>query len=202
MILPAVGMSLSTSTALQQLWIVIWQFFPILVSVAQILLSHTFYFVNVHGQDGSPEKRVNVQAHLALKKVYDFATAVASVAHVITLMIAFTNQFFPSVFPPAYHGLFHASKILLPRLSGRRPIYSIAEGAMMFMQWDETISLLAMLLWSLCLLFAVVPVENKSNGLKFAGGALAKIILIGPAATIVNIVRSSDLVALEIVPDL
>lgn len=201
MILPAVGMSLPTATHLQQLWIVIWQFFPILVSAAHIALSYTFNHGRSDSQFEDRGKTRNPHAHVALIKVYDFAAAVSSFTHITTFMIAFTNQFFPSLFSPAYHSVFHASKVLLPRLSGLRPIYSIAEGAMMFMQWDETISLLGMLLWSLCLLFAVVPVENKFNLLKFAGGILAKLIIIGPAATVVDIVRRRDIVALEIVSE-
>jgi hypothetical protein len=106
--------------------------------------------------------------------VYNFAIAVSTCTHVTALVVAISSPSFPTWLLPEYKEAFRPARVFLPRLSGRRRISTLVEGGIALVQWDETIAVMAFLLWSLYLL-ETVRLLKKMDKVRFAGEMLARL---------------------------
>jgi len=164
------------------------------VSMTHSVFSSAFGTVSGRNSNDSEQRGVTdrAQTQQALMRVYNFAGAIAMFTHITTLLLGLTIQALPSLFPPGYGKHFHPMRVLVPRYSGRQHVSSIAEGAMIFMQWDEAISLTAMLLWSLILLDLSYPLSRGWELCRLMCEITVGLVVIGPAATMVELIKRSD----------
>ncbi|KAI9702836.1 MAG: hypothetical protein M1836_008050 [Candelina mexicana] len=178
----------------KQLFVIIWQAFPLWISLWQFCLSTLLSVILGPGASfrSAAERKAGV-LH-ALRHTYVFAFTVSSVTHIAGLTLSITSLLCPAIFAPAYPPLFHPFRIFVPMNPfSSAKVSSIGEGSLSFLQYDIWIGCAASILWA-----AVLNrnAHKETMGLKGWLDLLAKvlcsILLAGPGSALVALMWSRD----------
>ncbi|KAI2791188.1 hypothetical protein POX_c04044 [Penicillium oxalicum] len=140
MVLPAPSM---ISIDMKQLAIVIWQPWPVYVSI----LTTAAYYVLFPFFPKSHRASMS-----SLRWVYASAFASAVVPHLITLVVSIASVVAPAIFNQHYVNELHPAKVyVLPFPWSGIKVQTVAEGVHYFLRWDYLIGSVGVLLWAVAL---------------------------------------------------
>ncbi|KAL8991770.1 MAG: hypothetical protein Q9169_007664 [Polycauliona sp. 2 TL-2023] len=149
-ILPAILLALPAPSIIsydtKQMFMAVWQVFPLTVGLLQ-LVAPTVRF----GQE-IPAQKTKKQTIVPMRKVYATTLAIATVTRISTWTISISAVVFPSIFASEMSGLLKPLSVFIPSAatsSAKMP--SIAAAAIQLLQYDEIISSTAMQIWSAAL---------------------------------------------------
>jgi len=185
-VLPTVLMSLPAPSVIgfeqKQMYMAIWQMFPLWVSLVQPVLAYAIRIIISQDGDKSPGKNPKSKSMGTLRGSYMGLLIIAGIGQIATATLIATSAFFPDLFSVEFIGVFNASKVFLPAsISPFTKVPSIGSGALQFLQYDEAIGSLAMMIWSTVLFVNVYKNQGSRRipGYLITQGAVA-FILAGP----------------------
>ncbi|KAL2012375.1 hypothetical protein VTN00DRAFT_5093 [Thermoascus crustaceus] len=193
-ILPTVAMCLPAPSIIsfdtKQAFHAAWQPCPLYISFlatgANLLFSRLFT-TRDNDDDGQAGLR-------ALRRVYAFAFACATIPHVAAWMISLASVMFPVLFNTGLVAHLHPQRVFVNALpwSGLR-VSTIGEGALRFLQWDNVIGSTGILLWAV----AMYATAHREVGIKLSwiklGVKIGLLALVsGPVGAAVGLMWERD----------
>ena len=181
----------------QQFWILIRQVHPFLTAIAQLTLS----MLSSSKVNYKTIKERNRDVSKGLRRVYAIATYVAVITHCATWTLLIADRALPGIFTEKYQASFTPSKLFAPEVfwTEAKPMtQSIAEGLLMFLQWDELASMTTIFVWAFALNRDAL--YSHLNGSRFQDAVwqmLTMTLVGGPAAAAVSAIKERDEVTLE-----
>ena len=197
-IVPAVMLSLPApsvqSFERKQTWLAIWQAFPIWVAASQQVFKRCINYV-------TPETARNTTANSRniMRIVYGSLILFAGMTQVVFGTMIMTPILFRDLFAPEYAEAFNLSKALIPAaVTSSTKMVDIGSGALLFLQYDEAIGSIALLLWaSFMFVNASGHRQPFNQWLKLALGISSLTALIGPSACSVALLWARDELVFE-----
>lgn len=175
-------------------YLLIWQFFPILTSVAHFFLSTAARRLRPRGKtagladgktDNDPTAALQRRLALAhrLRWVYIFVLAVTAAVHTLTVLFVFFPALRPPSLAPAHPAAVDFASVFVPALTPfsttAGPVSSIAEGVLTLLQYDAYFGAGAVLYWASRQFWASTEAPSLSSILSvLAGPAGAALILV------------------------
>lgn len=176
--LPTLAVLLSPKGSVaQQTALVVRQVHPLVTAIALYSLKA---LTGSSSQTSTQQQQRTL--HPALKRVYTLAFLLASTTHLLSLFLILLK----------YHGTISLRSVFIPPFPDfTHKVATFAEGAHVFLRWDECVSLAALVVWAGSV--HSVGVSSSSSGgagkwMKMAGCFL----LGGPAGLAVMLVRERD----------
>ncbi|KAL8949356.1 MAG: hypothetical protein Q9222_004530 [Ikaeria aurantiellina] len=173
-VLPSILVALpapsTISYEMKQVFMAIWQVFPLSVGLLQVIIPFmSSYFNGANGSKNDPGRTIG-----RMRTVYPMMMTVAVVSRISTWTIAISTILFPSIFASGFVHLLTPTAVFAPMAATSSvKVPSIAAGAFQFLQYDEMVGAAATVLWSAALYIN----GAKGNTL----GAWLKLITIGIA---------------------
>jgi hypothetical protein len=183
------------TNAQQQWMIVLWQPFPVWISMFQIALEAGTNFVLGPEVKAYPSSLARNQDYLsAARRVYVFALTIATIAHVLSVGLSLTSYLLPHIFAPGIPQAFHPGAVFLPPwFLSKETVASLAAGVHSFLQYDEYVGCASALLWGL--VQNREATSGKVNGnwwLSYFLRTTILTILAGPGAAFVALIWLRD----------
>lgn len=177
-VLPSIFMSLPsptlTSFEAHQIWISVWQVFPITTAVLQFVISRLLSVISPIESKYHLAVQRNALILHHLRRVYMFLFTCSSISHIAAWTISISSVLFPSLFNRSVVAYLHPRRCFLPPLpNSRDPVADLGEGTLNFLLYDEYIGSLVTVIW------AAVLNHNAHVGgttLEWWIGRLAKIV--------------------------
>lgn len=195
-IVPSVLMALPStslvSNGFQQMAIVSWNLFPILVYFVHTVLNATSTFLGVSAKTEMPSSAQHLSA---VRFAYTCALIVSSGTHVAISSLSLTTVMFPVLFREEYARALSPRALLVPPTSWAT-VASLGEGVRSFLLWDQIFA------YSTLLLLGYMQVSRSMGKIRSTGrptwtaGLMAiSILMIGPGSTFLalNWVRDESL---------
>ena len=154
-VLPAILQGLPspavTSYETHQVFMSVWQGFPVVTGVLQpavrSLLSRLLPSTTTEYQS-SAERRAHVLGRL--RAVYAFAILCAAIPHIGAWTLSLSSVLFPAIFNPAVALHLHPRRVFLPPApNSSRKVSGMGEGLLVILLYDEYIGSLATTLWAI-----------------------------------------------------
>ncbi|KAL8728089.1 MAG: hypothetical protein Q9166_005614 [cf. Caloplaca sp. 2 TL-2023] len=193
LVLPTILLALPAPSIIsherKQLFMAIWQAFPLWTGMLQTVMSLLRQSVMDHAANDMAKK----DTVGSMRTVYAFMLIVAVVTRLSTWTILDLSVILPSIFDPKIVHLLNPSAVLRPAsVAPSVKMPSIAAGSLQFLQYDEMIGAFAMVVWSSALYISAM--ERK--GLAGWAALLVKGVLIealaGPQGFAVAVVWARD----------
>ena len=145
-------------SSVQQIALVLRQFHPIWTAITHLVLS-IFAPPAPQPKDAAARGR-SVLA--ALQPVYAIATYLTIVPHVAAMTLSMSSLLLPQLFTPSAAASFHPVQVFLPpRFYPEDKIMeaqSIGHGTHMFLQWDEIVSVVSILVWAIAVNLSLIHI--------------------------------------------
>ncbi|KAL8677808.1 MAG: hypothetical protein Q9186_005788 [Xanthomendoza sp. 1 TL-2023] len=164
LVLPTVLLALPAPSIItherKQLFIAIWQAFPLWAGILQTVVPFVrFSFMNRNAVEKAEKHTIE-----SMRTVYACMLAVAVVTRISTWTIMGLSVLFPNIFAAAYVQLLNPSTVLRPvSLSPAVKMPSIAAGALQLLQYDEMVGAFAMVVWSSALYINAMEKRSLSS---------------------------------------
>lgn len=196
--LPIVLMSLPSPAIISfdthQLFMSLWQIYPIPVALLQMSLAPLLTAIFPPRSKYHSAADRNSHLLLYLRGTYIFAFAFASITHVATLTLSVSSLLIPSIFQPTIVPFLHPQLVFLPPAPyTSTPVATMGDGLLNFFLYDEYIGFLATIIW------AVTVNHNAHKGtdtwaeLLSLWGKIAGLTLVtGPASAVVWLLWERD----------
>lgn len=173
---------------LQQFWILVWQFFPLWVSIWQLIFSILGHTDTNEGTLDTREKR-RASVKTALEHVWNFAIFVSIITHLPVVVFSIVAQILGAVGKGGqWSHLSFANLFLPPDFRIATLVSSINEGALLFFQWDEAVSCASVLLWAFAL--------HRQAGVAHLSRTVVRTVFLGviagPAAAACFMIKERD----------
>ncbi|KAL8798297.1 MAG: hypothetical protein Q9182_006789 [Xanthomendoza sp. 2 TL-2023] len=149
LVLPTVLLALSAPSIItyerKQLFIAIWQAFPLWTGILQIVIP----FARTSFLDRKAGEKAEKYTINSMRTIYACMLAVAVVTQISTCTIIGLSVLFPIILAPEFVRLLKPSMVLRPvSVSPAVKMPSIAAGALQLLQYDEMLGAFAMVVWS------------------------------------------------------
>ena len=140
-----------TSYETHQIFMSIWQVFPVVTGVLQpvvrALLSRLLPSTTTRYQSAA-ERKAHVLGHL--RAVYVFAIFCAAIPHIGAWTLSLSSVLFPTIFTPAIVPHLHPRRVFLPPApNSSNKMSSMGDGLLALLLYDEYIGSLAATLWAI-----------------------------------------------------
>lgn len=174
--------------ASSQFWILVRQIHPLLTAIVHLLLS---VFAPVSDVEFTTKSDRNRNVSRALRRVYSFAKYVAIITHCLALTLAVGPTFLPSLVLGIWKPV--------PFWADDAPAAeTISAGSFMFLQWDELISCVSILVWAFALNRDALTTHVQGSGfLSTIWRVVSMTAIGGPAAAAVSLIEERDEKVLE-----
>ena len=163
------------TNSFQQMAIVLWNVFPILVFMVHRVLSELDHllFPCKAGRGLSPERHLR-----AARFAYSCAMIVSAVSHLSYMLLGTFTMLFPFMFHLEYARAFSPKKMMVPPFTWD-PASTIGEGVLGFMFWDQ--------IFKYATMFLLANLQLRRVGLAYTSWKLLtlsalSIFLIGPGS--------------------
>jgi hypothetical protein len=187
------------SIDLKQIFIAIWQPWPIYVSILAGVVHYTTSLFT--SPESNTTKATQTQLTL-LRRVYAFAFAHTAITHIAGWTVSLATVVAPVLFNPKYIPLFHPHRVFFPTfpfLATDLKIGTVGQGVHIFLQWDFLIGSLGMLVWAIGLWSAAQKkyrlgsdAEKSSTSFGFLIKVSLLVLVAGPVAAAVELVWERD----------
>ena len=198
-VLPTVLVALPAPSILtydrKQVFIAVWQSFPIWVELVQQIA--TFTISSLGMTEGGPsgiKQQPDKQWLKVLRAVYTFLLAAAGITHVSTIALMATSKFFTGFFASEFIGILNPSKVFLPQsIKASTKVSSLGDGAFLLLQYDFIVGSAALALWASALYITTYSSMKKSNGwMTSTFMFISQLVLLGPIGHAVACIWSRD----------
>lgn len=188
-ILMALQSPLTVSNDFQQMAVVAWNLFPVILSLVQNVLKTSSSML---GLIPAPE-RPSPEQHLgAVRIAYIFGLIVSSALHVAVISLSAMTAIFPFLYRAEYVRAFSPKAILLPRTSWT-PVASLGEGVRNFLLWDQVFAYATMIFLALLQLVRVAPTLMERIGvLRMIVLVLGAVMVAGPGSACILLNWAAD----------
>ncbi len=180
-VLPGVLMALPAPSIVscerKQVFMTIWQAFPIWVGILEELIP--FLWNSLSGDavvESTRERTID-----SMRTVYGILLGIALVARVSAWTISVSSMLFPGIFAPTIVDLLSPSSVFRPLAatpSVKMP--SIAAGGLQFLQYDEMVGSAACVLWSAALYLSVAKRKSVNDWVSLVVKGVVLEALAGP----------------------
>ncbi len=180
----------------QQLFLAIWQFFPLLVAFCRLFLS-----VIVRNLDVVPESARQTAATRIMyaRRVYRYVLGITSAVHFSTIAFAVFPSIRLALFAPTDRTPIYLKDVVVPMsVFSPRPVQSMAEGALSILQYDLYFATAGGLLWVTYMSYASSG-PSVLAALKTVVMSLARSMVVGPGGAVLWAIRDRDDQALSVV---
>ena len=186
MVLPAPSI---VSYNTKQVFIALWQAFPLWVSILQECCSPTV--TSLLGLSKANARQVD--SVIAMRVFYLAILTVAALTHLSTLYLMAMAYLLPVSDVGEYKDAWNFSNVFIPAASTSSfKVNSIGEGAHLLMQYDEIIGNSAVILWALALFITAPPGKLQLSQAQTSVFALVLVIVTGPIGLAVGLVWARD----------
>ena len=197
-IVPAIMLSLPApsvqSFESKQIWLAIWQAFPIWVSAFQQIFKRCIVSI-------APEmaRKTTIDERRTIRTIYVILILFAGFTQAAIGALTATSLLFPGLFAPEYVGIFNPSRAFIPAtVTASTKMSDIGSGALLFLQYDEAIGSVAVLMWTLFMFVKVYGVKQQLHQwIKLALGVTLLISLTGPMGCSLALMWGRDEVLFE-----
>lgn len=192
-VIPSILLSLPSpgvaSYAGQQAAVAVWTPFPVWVGLVQLILAWIDSQVSLPPSISAASTEGLLSRDLkAMRPVYIFALIGSAIVHTSCIAVSSSTVLFPALFQAKYLSEFGPPNLLFP---SNTSVETIGAGVLNFMQWDQWIGYLAVLVWALSLLKADEEVTSKTLILWIVEAAVAS-LLAGPGGAAVWLIWKRD----------
>ncbi|KAJ9223023.1 hypothetical protein DTO271D3_623 [Paecilomyces variotii] len=173
----------------KQSFLAAWQLWPLTVS---FLLSLTKYFSpRCTRPDNIHDRRADI---LSLRYLYAFAFACAAIPHLGTWLISLTSVIYPGLFNAEYLEKLHPQRVFINKIPlDSVRVSSVEEGSLWFLQWDNTIGSISVMLWAVALYRkACAEAKVRVSAVELGVKICLLVILGGPVGAAVELVWERD----------
>ncbi|KAL8670248.1 MAG: hypothetical protein Q9168_005200 [Polycauliona sp. 1 TL-2023] len=193
-ILPAILLALPAPSVIgydaKQLFMAVWQVFPLTVGFLQLAAPsvRSWFIVKVSANEKTDNRTV-----IPMRKIYALMLAIAVVGQVSSWTISISAVFFPRIFTSEMSGLLKPSSVFLPpAVTPAVKMPSIAAASSQLLQYDEIVGSAAMVLWSAALYINAMDRTRRVGwvSLMMKGAAIGT--LAGPLGLAVAAVWARD----------
>ena len=192
-ILPAILMALpsplTVSNGFQQMALVAWNLFPVILSLVQNLLATSSSMLGLIpvAETPSPEQHLG-----AVQIAYISGLIVSSTLHVAVISLSAMTVIFPFLYRAEYVRAFSPKAIILP-LTSWTPVASLGEGVRSFLLWDQVFAYATMIFLALLQLVRVAPkLAERVGVLRMIVLVLLAIIVAGPGSACILLNWAAD----------
>ena len=164
---------------LKQWLMAFWQFFPVLISLGQAVLS---YLLSIAGLGDDPSVASSLGQMRWMRPYYAGLLAGAALGQAKTLALMWTSAYLPGLFADEFVGVFNFPNVFLPATtSPYTEMPSLGAGAFLLLQYDYFIGSIALVLWSTALFTYTYRngTVERHLGVILVGGFIA-LIVTGP----------------------
>ena len=182
----------------RQFWILVRQIHPLLSSAVQLVLSMLSRSGDV-GYVSAGDRNRNVTR--ALRRVYSVATYIAVLSHSAVFALVFVSKTIPWMLSDEYVAYLSPSRIFMPKpfwLDSVPQVESAASGIQLFLQWDELVSCLTILVWAVALNRDALYSHPRGSSFQSLFWRVMTLTCIGgPATAAISVIRERDEILLE-----
>ena len=184
----------------KQFYTALSQFWSVIFGAAQILLPSGF--ATVESQFiiyTEPDKKILSRKYSIW--CYRVAIMIGTVTHLAYVALPILARFFPPLLDPTYRSQLQPSNVFIPPPvhfppSTAKPLDSVADGVLGFMQWDLILGSAALLIWTTALRVQAQAAIGKGLWLyEWAAKVVRTIVLVvccGPSAAAAEIMLRRD----------
>lgn len=194
-ILPSVAMALPAPSVVsherKQLFIAIWQVFPLYIALfQQIIPSIRRYFVKPYIIENEIYKKRTVGT---MRTAYTLMLTVATITRVSAWTVPLSSILFPSIFAPDTVNSLTPLAVFKPAaVTASVKMPSIAAGSLLFLQHDEMVGAAATVIWSLALYLNASGKKTMSSWVSLAVKGAGIATIAGPQGFAVAAVWARD----------
>lgn len=192
-VLPAVLMALPSPSVVtndfQQMAVVAWNLFPMILTIVQAILSTSGAMLGfVRGASHpSPEQHIR-----GTRMAYVCSLIVTLWTHIAIISLSVTTALFPFLFRSEYVLALSPKSLALPSISAA-PVASLGEGVRTFFLWDQVFTYSTMLLLLYVQFVQVKPlVIEKLGSTRLFVFLIGSVVLLGPGSTCVMLSWAVD----------
>ncbi len=204
LVLPTILMVLPAPSVLtfnrKQIFIAMWQFFPIWVELMQQITSLVMSSLGVTACKPSPVKKgQNAQWISTMRVVYIFLLSTAGITHISTMTLIATSKFFPGLFASDFVGIFNPCNVFLPQsITASTKMPSLGDGAFLLLRYDLIVGSTALSIWASALYINTYRIRERSDGwMVLFFYFLAQVALLGPVGHAVACIWARDELVFE-----
>lgn len=198
-ILPAVLLALPAPSVLtfdqKQIFMAVWQVFPVWVDVLQLGTPFLVSMVsNTQKKSATSPTKASSGYIRAVRCVYLFALILAGFTHISAMTLALTSELFPGLFAAKYVGVFNPSNVFFPStISMTTQMSSIGRGALLLLQYDGLVGSASLVLWASALFVRAYGRRRSfDRWLSFAAMIILLTALVGPVGCVVALLWARD----------
>ncbi|MCJ1404566.1 hypothetical protein MMC11_007792 [Xylographa trunciseda] len=192
-VVPAVMLALPApsmqSFESKQTWLAIWQAFPIWVSAFQQVFKRCIDSVTP-----ATSRKTTTNNRNMMRIVYGLLILFSGVTQIVTGTLTATSVLLPGLFAQQYAGVLNPSSAFIPAAatsSVKMP--TIGSGAILFLQYDEAVGSIAVLIWATFMFASVYGKKQPfSHWAKLALGMTLLTTLTGPMGCSVALMWARD----------
>lgn len=195
-ILPSVFMCLAAPTKItfetKDTWTAIQQGWPLWIYLSQHVLTFITQISSSYDTGFNEENIPLIRRRLRL--AYGFALVSSATGHLTSWFLSLLAYIFPIIFNPSFARALQPSHVFLPEppLPSTKAA-NLGDGALWFLQWDNTIGTASVLLWALSLRFTARRQEPTSlQWTRDIALAILASCFVGPAGCAVIAMWSRD----------
>ena len=149
-VVPTVQMVLPAPSVLsydaKQGLIAFWQFFPLYVGVAQMIISSAIR--SFRGADGKGKEAAQ-KSIWSMRLLYGFLMLCGARDQLSTIHFVALAHAFPALFIPEFRGVWNIWNVFVQKgITPAEKMDSVGSGAFMLLQYDENIGNVALILWA------------------------------------------------------
>lgn len=182
----------------KQSWILIRQFHPLLASIVHLTLSVMSRSAET-GFVSAGDRNRNVTR--ALRRVYSVATYTALLSHGAVFALILVSRTVPLIVSEEYRAYLQPSQIFAPLPFWLKPVPQVESGAIgiqAFLQWDELVSCLTMLVWATALNRDALHSHPRGSSFQSLFWRMVTLTCVGgPATAAISAIRERDEILLE-----
>ena len=175
----------------KQLFIALWQFFPLSVSVLQ---QGTSFILKALARSRTIPTGSQRQSMRALRVLYAMLLVAAAFSQISTIQLVAISNMFPGWFTLEYQRMFRFFDVFVPKaIAASTKMDSIGSGAHLLLQYDELIGSTSMVLWSLAQFAQIRERTGRSPDMLRVGIlSLSTLAITGPLGLTVALVWARD----------
>ncbi|GAD95170.1 hypothetical protein NFIA_077520 [Paecilomyces variotii No. 5] len=190
--IPTALLSVPTSILsmdMKQSFLATWQLWPPTVSFLVILTKHIS--PRSTSVDNMNDSRANIRS---LRYLYAFAFACAAIPHLAAWSISLASAIYPGLFNAEYVEKLHPQQVFvnqIPSLSVQ--VSSVEEGSLWFLQWDNIIGSVSLMLWAAALYQkAHEEAKIRVSAVEVGFKTCLLVVLAGPVGAAVELMWERD----------